>query len=564
MSSFTKNTHRSKDLTTISLQSHDISHRKKIGAFYTPLEVSNALSKWSIRSVNDQVLEPCFGGCTFLEAAISRLSELGHDSPERNLFGCDIDPMAFHYLEKRINPQKIPGHFFQQDFLDFTPEKIPGGKVDAVIGNPPYIRHSNFPPKQREILKANTRESEFHIHGRANLWAYFVLHTLKFIKTGGRLALVLPGSFLYTDYASSIRELIQNSFKHVGAFALSERLFISEGTEETTVVLLAEGFGENKKPSKFRVSYVDGIEGLKNLIEDWKNQGLGANEAFPGHGLVPAEVGALYEKIKKMPEMKTISDIAELRIGLVTGNTKFFVKNNSDWKTHDISKKYLRYILPRSQYVRGLTLMESDCELHIKNEVRCLALCTPKSPLQKQLLHYLNSYPLAEREDNSTFKRRSIWHQFLEKNKTPDAFFIFMADQGPRIVLNTARVNATNSVYRVFFKKETTTIQMKLATISIYTTLSQLAGEIHGHPRGSGALKLEPSGGMKLTIYMPTNRNKKEINNAFFDIDEKLRQLDFEGARHAADDFLFKGHEIATYLPALRSGLKLIRSRRHS
>lgn len=563
MSSFNNNTNSSKYQAEVNLQSHDISHRKKIGAFYTPLEVSNALSKWSIRSVSDNVLEPCFGGCTFLEAAIARLSELGNDAPERNLFGCDIDPLAFQYLRKRINPEKISGHFFQQDFLDFKPNKITTGKVDAVIGNPPYIRHSNFSPAQREIINGNAKEYGVHVHGRANLWAYFVLHTLNFLKKGGRLALVLPGSFLYADFAASIRDCIKNSFYSVRALALSERLFISEGTEETTVVLLAEGFGRNNKETTFRINYVDGVEELKEIIENWAPQELINNEAYPGHGLVPAGVGLLYGKIAAMPEMKKISDIADLRIGLVTGNTPFFVKNSSDWKINGISKKYLRYILPRSQYVRGIALDKNDCESHIKSGIRCLALCAPAVPLHKQLSIYLDSYPEEERKSNSTFKRRAVWYQFLDNGKIPDAFFVFMADQGPRIVLNFSKVNATNSVYRVFFKKEIDTMQMKLAAISMCTTLSQLAGEILGHPRGSGALKLEPSGGMKMTIYMPGNRNIEDVDAAFNDINQKLRQSDFEGARHAADDFLFKGHMVFSYLPELRSGLSLVRSRRN-
>ena len=55
--------------------------RKKNGIFYTPLEAANILCKWAIRSPEDYVIEPGFGGCGFLKSSLQRLSQLNCDSP---------------------------------------------------------------------------------------------------------------------------------------------------------------------------------------------------------------------------------------------------------------------------------------------------------------------------------------------------------------------------------------------------------------------------------------------------------------------------------------------------
>lgn len=72
--------------------------KRSLGAFYTPPDLSRILCEWAIRSVDDVVLEPSFGGCNFLEEIASRFDLLGADNPLSSVFGCDIDVHAFDKL----------------------------------------------------------------------------------------------------------------------------------------------------------------------------------------------------------------------------------------------------------------------------------------------------------------------------------------------------------------------------------------------------------------------------------------------------------------------------------
>ncbi len=90
--------------------------RRKLGAFYTPERLSQILSNWVIRSGSDTVLEPSFGGCGFLQAARNRLSALGCASPRSQIYGCDIDPVAFDYLANTLGSPVDLMRFIQSDF----------------------------------------------------------------------------------------------------------------------------------------------------------------------------------------------------------------------------------------------------------------------------------------------------------------------------------------------------------------------------------------------------------------------------------------------------------------
>jgi adenine-specific DNA-methyltransferase len=544
------------------VKSHDISHRKKIGAFYTPLTVSTALSLWGIRTPADTVLEPCFGGCTFLEAAVDRLRVLGNPAPEQNLYGCDIDPLAFVYLRKRVEQAAIRGHFFEQDFIKFAPNQLPQGAVDLVIGNPPYIRHSNFSNLQREYLDNWAKKQGIKLHGRANLWAYFVLHAIRFLKNDGRLALVLPGSFLYAGYSESVRAYLLKSFKTVTAVSLAERLFVSEGTEETTVILLGSGFGSPSHGGRVRVTCVDSVADFSDFMASPDRHATLPDQPYAGHGMVPIDVGALHFELASTAGMRDLGTIATVRIGLVTGDAPYFIKSKREWRKHNIDARHLRYILPKSLFVKGIALDFESKEKHITDDVACLSLDTPQLPRAEHLVKYLKSYSAEKRKKNVTFKKRSIWHQFDDGCRIPDAFFVFMTDQGPRIILNDVGAIATNSVYRVFFNDDISASQMKLAAISMYTTFTQLGAEIVGHPRGAGALKLEPSSASKLMLFLPSDRSTQEIETTFNLVNEKLHAMDWDGATQAADSFLFSNAKLSRALPVLRKGLATVRQRR--
>jgi hypothetical protein len=542
--------------------SHPISHRRSIGAFYTPFTVSTALSKWGIRTKSDRILEPCFGGCTFLEAAIERFKAFGHTRTEKNLFGCDLDPLAFQYLRTKIANDALMNNFFLQDFMSFAPHSSDQREqFDLVIGNPPYIRHGKFGSQQRETLEAWRNLYGININRRASLWAYFVMHSLNFLKHGGRVAWVLPGSFLHADYAASIREALSSKFKRILAITIAERLFVSEGTEETTVVLLAEGYGLPPQANFISTICVDSLADFVQFLDSGCQLADLSERVYTGHGMVPQDAATTHFALSQHDSIVNFGDIANLSIGLVVGDTKFFVKSKADWKKEKIDRQHLRYILPRSQWVSGIELTIDDATFQINSNVPCLALNSPSNPRAETLLRYLNSYDISKRKGNATFGKREPWYQFFD-NKIPDAFFVFMTSLGPRVVLNSTPYSATNSVYRVFFKEGITLKQRKLAAISIHSTFSQLSAEIEGYARGSGALKLEPSTAQKIRIAMPAHLSDEAVNKVFFLLNTALREKLWDQARKIADEFLFEYVDDTECLNVLERGLLSTRNRR--
>jgi adenine-specific DNA-methyltransferase len=180
-----------------------LAERRKIGAYYTPKTVTDALSEWAIRNAGDVVLEPGFGGCGFLESSANRLKALGCVEPSAQLHGCDVDNHAFHVLHRRLGLTRLREHFVLGDFLGQESDAFGGKRFDVVLGNPPYIRHHYIIGEQKALARALRDRMLPSLSLQASTWAFFVLHACEFLKVGGRVAWLLPSSFMHAYYASA-------------------------------------------------------------------------------------------------------------------------------------------------------------------------------------------------------------------------------------------------------------------------------------------------------------------------------------------------------------------------
>ncbi|WP_374057194.1 class I SAM-dependent DNA methyltransferase [Pseudomonas syringae pv. atrofaciens] len=514
--------------------------RRSLGAFYTPGFLSKLLCCWAIRDKNQVVLEPSFGGCTFLEEISSRFLMLGSNSPLKNVYGCDIDKNAFLKLES-LEIVGFENNFLEEDFLLLEHTVFCAGKADVVIGNPPYIGNSQIGSVQRKALDKWKSIYGFEIDARSSLWVYFFIHSLSFLKEGGRLAFVLPGSFLSADYAKRVHGILKENFSNCLIVSLAERIFISEGAEERTVILLADGFKEDALCNgMLKFAHAPTLSCLPELFSRWEtNRSVFYDFDSVGIGsfVERSATQKFLDLSRRIPNIE-LGSLAKVSIGIVTGDTKFFIKSLSDWRELDVSEDFLKFVVPKIRGISGLNLTKAQVQSLVNSNLRCLLLNTEKENLSTNVLLYLSRYPLKKRE-LATYTKRSIWHQ-PDDHRIPDGFFTFLTHNGPRLVLNDARVNCTNSVHRMFFKEKVDVVTSKLIALSMLSTFTQIHAEIIGRPCGSGALKLEPKDALQLKILYPEIVDASLVKSAFKNAHRVLSKdpPDETSARKIADDAL--------------------------
>lgn len=208
--------------------------KKRLGQFFTGMPLGKLLAHLAIDSNTRTVVDPMAGHGDLLDAALEVACEQGIRLD--HLDGIELDDATATMCRQRLSgvigkrefPKRrvLSGSSFMLEHLTALPEK----NYDLVITNPPYIRYQSQSAEngQREIVRRqlveiiNARLSEVerdvlsvltqNYSGLADLSvpAWILASTL--VKSGGRIALVVPATWRTRDYADVIRYLLLRCF----------------------------------------------------------------------------------------------------------------------------------------------------------------------------------------------------------------------------------------------------------------------------------------------------------------------------------------------------------------
>jgi len=513
-----------------------VQNKRNLASFYTPRRVAQALTDWAITDANTTVLDPSFGGCAFLYAALETLRRTGNPAPGRQICGVDIDPDAQSYLEPLLLAGATPEQFVIEDFFNIAPDQFGGRCFGAVVGNPPYIRYHEIPDEAQERAVARLKSFNIQISGRASYWAYFLLYSMQFLLKGGRLAMVLPGAFLHTDYSIQVRELLIQYFERVTIYLLQERIF--KGTDEESVLICAAGA---RKPHRtLRIGAVKGVEDLEQVFEDMQSSTRALDNPHRDGGwlraLIDPDALTLYDQLVESPNVIRMGKWIKTRIGVVTGNNEFFILSRVEQEQRGIPDDYLIPIIRRPVYLTGLWVRNEDLQALAENGSKFL-LFAPNQ-VESKLPKLLREYILYGKEIGVSQARkcreRRPWY-VVPHTFVPPAFMPCMSAAWPRLVVNQSRYTCTNNILRLFWKEERPAedwLRLALGTVS---TLSQLSAELVGRSYGGGVLKLEPKELARLAVPLVRVEASDELARK---VNSLLRQNKLSEATDAVDSAL--------------------------
>lgn len=177
------------------------------GQFWTPDWVAEAMVAYAISGGGDSLFDPAVGAGAFFRAA----KKIGRERGLRlNLHGTEIDPDALAQAEGGELSAEDLAHIKITDFVLHPP---PGGR-QAIVANPPYIRHHRLPPSVKSQLKIFSRQTiGASLDGRAGLHIYFLIRALQLLKEDGRLAFIMPADTCEGIFATTLWKWVTANYR---------------------------------------------------------------------------------------------------------------------------------------------------------------------------------------------------------------------------------------------------------------------------------------------------------------------------------------------------------------
>lgn len=212
--------------------------------------------------------------------------------------------------------------------------------MNAVVGNPPFIRYQTFNGRLRAEALGRALDAGVKLPQLCSSWAPFIVHAASFVRRGGRLAMVVPAELVHAQYAREVLRFLLRTFGRITVRMFQEKMF--EDLSEDTVLLLCENFGE---PCGW-FSITPGV-----CVEDARSDEKGTIpveiEAVRSgrhrltRYLLPPKARHLYEGMTTEKGVARLGDAADVGIGYVTGCNDYFHLTTGEAKMWRVPSRYL-------------------------------------------------------------------------------------------------------------------------------------------------------------------------------------------------------------------------------
>ena len=461
-----------------------------------------------------------------MNAATKVLASRGISDPGRLVFGVDVEPSCLEYV--RASSNLVERNCTISDFLTVLPEDLHGAPFQAVIGNPPYVRHHWLKGTTREAGSTAIEAAGIDLSRRASAWAYFLIHAMNFIATNGRLALLVPEAILQADYAAAVRDLLRNCFKRVCLVHIRDRLF--EGTNEAVVAVAASEYGDNG--GVLRVEAVDSSEELEAVLNSPSSRNYSLQLVTSKGRRVNSLTLEVLSELEQHTSVRKIEDFATVKVGVVTGANQHFIRNDSDMKQLGVPQEAWERLISRTRWLSGLEFTGDDLQRvedagHNTILVRPLPTYEDTPGIQRWIAEGIE----AGIHERYKCKLRSPWYR-VDLQAAPDAFATCTRLGAPLLVLNLAGCRCTNALHAMYWHHG---IEASPSAISIgfLTSAVSVWAELNGRRYGGGVLKMEPGTLNRMPVPVV-----KDAEGAFAELNKLMRFGQEPEARALADELV--------------------------
>lgn len=453
--------------------------RHELGQYYTPPDVVDLITRLTVRSGDDVVMDPGCGSGGFLVSAYKRLRDLKNDGASHQqilnqIKGIDINRFPAHLSainlalqdlsqETRDVSVEINDFFLVEPTGHITFESGVGiagteegmgqielGQVDAIVGNPPYIRQEQIQDKAR--CRRHLDRVGADLGERSDIYSYFFTHGTRFLKEGGRLGFITSDRWLSVGYGEELQDFLLDKFKIKAVVNFSRQQFDLALISTVVVILERCSDREERDANLVRMLQLKGKKQAGDIIDLLKEE-QDPNQLIEtdDHRLVALNQSDLrgqrkwaryfyapsvYWTLNSEADLTPLEDVASVSRGLSTGaNDFFYFEEKDDWEEWGIDERFISPLLKHHAEMAYTSLQKGDLSwsvLDMNDYVQDVITSDPSDPesavkkaLKRDeytnLLDYIRWGEQEPREyhERSSIEGRKVWFNLGPLDRSP-------------------------------------------------------------------------------------------------------------------------------------------------
>lgn len=468
--------------------------RKRRGAFFTPPIIADFLAEWAVLEQADaKIMDPTCGEAVFLLSAGHKLKNLGRDigDLDSQLYGFDLHQTSLELADSLLTEAGLVAHLQHADFFTVpTPDQLgaPLPEMDAIIGNPPFVRYQEHIGDTRSRSKQAALRQGVRLSNLASSWAALLVHSVGFLKPEGRLAMVLPAELLTVGYAEPVRAWLKQRFEQVH-LVMFDRLQFHDATEKV-VLVLASGSGGC---DAFSLYYLEDGNDLKRM-RLMSNHAAAVLDSGKWTDLVlPSRQRHLFRRTSA-EHFTTLGAYGNPELGIVTGCNAFFTMTEDTRLQYRLSEEagqVVKVCPPGTKHLKGLSFSLSTWKgLRDVGERVWLFRPSPEDDSDGVTAYVARGEQDRAHEAYKCSIRTPWWRPPIVT--PPDLFFTYMSHRYPRLITNGARTTFVNSMHGLRLNPGTPEGTREALPVMMFNSVTMLGAEVHGRSYGGGILKMEP------------------------------------------------------------------------
>lgn len=446
--------------------------RRKSGAFYTPRPLVAAMTAWALDQSPSRVIDAGCGSGRFAAEAAS--------DTDLEIIAVDIDPVAT--LACRATLCVLGGRHVRVINADYTKLTLaPSQGRTAFIGNPPYVRHHDLTPGQKDWIKETACKLGLDGSGLglAGLHVHFFLATALHAREGDVGCFITSAEWLDVGYGKVLRSALLKGLGGLSVHLIDPKFLTFQDAMTTAVITC---FEKGAHPTSVRITTVMDPNRIPVLGESGRR--VASSRLAKASRWSPIVTGT---RRTSTPGTIRLGDLVRVSRGCVTGANRFFVLTRAAAAPLGLGAYAVPVLSSAEEVFVSEGVVRSD-------DSRKLLLDPPRTINLRRAEHsalrrYLDTGEELGVSQGYICRHRNPWWHV--GSKRPPVVATYMARQPPAFALNPDGMAMINVLHGLFPLEPLD--EEQLLGLVLYLNANRASFRGAGRMYQGGLEKFEPS-----------------------------------------------------------------------